>query len=58
MNLFTEQKQTHRRRGQTCGCHGGHGEMGGTMQGHMGKHRGRDVDPETEGKRRKCGKET
>jgi len=28
MNLFTEQKQTHRHRVQTCGCQG----VGGTAQ--------------------------
>ena len=25
MNLSTKQKQTHRRRGQTCGCQAGEG---------------------------------
>ena len=29
MNLPTKQKQTHRRREQTCGCHGGGGERDG-----------------------------
>ena len=26
MDLFTKQKETHRRRKQTCGCQGGGGE--------------------------------
>ena len=30
MNLFTEQKQTHRHREQTCGCQGGEGGVGWT----------------------------
>ena len=29
MNISTKQKQTHRYRGQTCGCQGGGGVRGG-----------------------------
>ena len=28
MNVFTEQKQTHRHREQTCGCQEGRGDEG------------------------------
>ena len=27
INLFTKQKETHRHRGQTCGCQGGGGTV-------------------------------
>ena len=37
MNLSMKQKQTHRRRGQTCGCQGGGGgRCGGGMEWEFG----------------------